>query len=146
MIKYYDYALDLGFAFTAWKVQGLTFEYIIICIDGKKPWSFENLYVVFSRVKTNEGIRCLPLSNEFNPISLKSKLPNIWTTRWRLDTLNNLKWCSNPSNAKLRMKIKKKSKAEAYEEARQRFERQNLKEMEIDYDHLDERALKIVPQ
>ena len=56
--------------------------------------------------------------------------------------MNNLKWCSNPSNAKLRMKIKKKSKAEAYEEARQRFERQNLKEMEIDYNHLDKRALK----
>ena len=28
-IKYYDHALDLGFAFTAWKVQGHTYDCII---------------------------------------------------------------------------------------------------------------------
>ena len=33
-IKHQDYALDLGFAFTAWKVQDLTYDCIIICIDG----------------------------------------------------------------------------------------------------------------
>lgn len=32
-IKYSDHALDLGFAFTAWKVQGLIFDLIIILLD-----------------------------------------------------------------------------------------------------------------
>ena len=105
-INYCDHALDLGFALTAWKVQGLTFEFIIMSLDGQKLCSFENLYVVFSRVKTNDGIRCSPLSKSFNPQNLKNKLPNMWTTRWRIDTRSNVKWSSDPSNSKLRMKIK----------------------------------------
>ena len=80
-IKYYDHALDLGFAFVAWKVQGLAFECVIICIYGEKCWTFENLCLAFSRVKTNEGIRCLPLTKAFNLSTLKNKLPSIWTTR-----------------------------------------------------------------
>ena len=68
-IKYFNHALDLGFAFTAWKVQGLIFNLIIILLDqfpGRKNWTFENLYLVFSRVTTNDGIRYLPLTQQCN--------------------------------------------------------------------------------
>ena len=71
IVKYIYHALDLGYAFTAWKVQGLIFDFIIIHLDGSKPWTFESLYVVFSRVTTNEGIRCLLLTPYFNTNSLK---------------------------------------------------------------------------
>ena len=80
-IAYQDHVLELEFSFAAWKVQGLTYDCAIICIGSQKTWAFKNLCVVFSRVKTNEGIRYLPLSKDFNSSMLLNKLPIIWTTR-----------------------------------------------------------------
>ena len=68
---------------------------------------------------------CLLLTKVFNPHSLKNKLPSMWATGQRLDTLSNSKQSSNHSDAKLKIKNKNRSKAEVYKEARQRFEMQN---------------------
>ena len=79
-IQYQQHAVDLGFSFTVWKVQGLTFDKIIIHLDpveGCKDWTFENIYVAFSRVRKNAGIRCLKLDARFNPVKLIKKIPNI---------------------------------------------------------------------
>ena len=62
-------------------MQGLAFNCIIDCADNQKPWSFENLHVVFYRVKGNEGIRYSPLTKAFNPCALKNELTSTWTTR-----------------------------------------------------------------
>ena len=73
-------------------------------------------------MKINEGIYYLLLLASFSTSSLKNKLLNIWTIRWYLDTKNNLKLSRNPSNRKLRFKIKKQSKADTFEESRKTIE------------------------
>ena len=58
-IEYKDHPLELAFAFTVWKVQGLTFDKIILALEPLKGknWTFENLYVAFSRITTINGIK-----------------------------------------------------------------------------------------
>ena len=111
-IQYEDHFLELGFVFTVWKVQGLTLDKVILALEllGKKSWNFEMIYVSFSRTKTVDGIRCLPLSKSFDKRKFLNLLPNINTTRWRMDTAkgNGQKWTKNPLSAKLRDKVKKK--------------------------------------
>ena len=79
-------------------------------------------------LSSNDGIRCLPLSSQYNPNQLRTTLPSIQTTRQRLDTQHNRKWNSDPSNRKLRRKTRKKSKAEAFEVARKNAESKNALE------------------
>ncbi len=53
-VTYYAHAVDLAFAITVWKCQGGTFKYIIALLEhtpGSPALSFENLYVMFTRVK-----------------------------------------------------------------------------------------------
>ena len=73
-----------------------------------KNWTFENLYVGYSRITTNNGIRCLPLSQRFDRRKFLNLRPNINTTRWRMDTAKGNKWIKNPKSAELRDKVKKK--------------------------------------
>ncbi len=53
-VTYYAHAVDLAFAITVWKCQGGTFDYIIALLvhtPGSPTLTFENLYVMFTRVK-----------------------------------------------------------------------------------------------
>jgi hypothetical protein len=53
-VTYYAHAVDLAFAITVWKCQGGTFDYIIALLEhnpGSPALTFENLYVMFTRVK-----------------------------------------------------------------------------------------------
>ena len=75
-INYKDHPLELGFAFTVWKVQGISLDKIILALEPlgrRRAWTFENFYVRFSRVRTINGIRCLPLSNKFDRIKFLTK-------------------------------------------------------------------------
>lgn len=109
-IEYKDHPLELAFAFTVWKVQGLTFDKIIHALEllKGKNWTFENLYVGFLRITTINSIRCLPLSQRFDRRKFLNLRPNINTTRWKMDTLKGNKWIKNPKSAELRDKVKKK--------------------------------------
>jgi hypothetical protein len=75
-VTYYAHAVDLAFAITVWKCQGGTFDYIIALLDhtpGSPTLTFENLYVMFTRVKMAGKFRCFPLSLAFN----KAKIYNL---------------------------------------------------------------------
>ncbi len=64
LVTYYAHAVDLAFAITVWKCQGGTFDYIIGLLEqspGSPTLTFENLYVMFTRVKKASKFRCLPL-------------------------------------------------------------------------------------
>jgi len=53
-VPYHAHAVDLAFAITVWKCQGGTFKYIIALLEhtpGSPALSFENLYVMFTKVK-----------------------------------------------------------------------------------------------
>jgi hypothetical protein len=53
-VTYYAHAVDLTFAITVWKCQAGTFDYIIGLLEqspGSPILTFENLYVMFTRVK-----------------------------------------------------------------------------------------------
>ncbi len=53
-VTYYAHAVNLAFAVTVWKCQGGTFDYIIALLKqtlGSPTLTFENLYVMFTRVK-----------------------------------------------------------------------------------------------
>ncbi len=53
-VTYYDHAADLAFAITVWKCQGGTVDYILALLEhtpGSPTLTFENLYVMFTRVK-----------------------------------------------------------------------------------------------
>ncbi len=53
-VTYYAQAVDLAFAMTVWECQGGTFDYIIALLEqtpGSPTLTFENLYVMFTRVK-----------------------------------------------------------------------------------------------
>ncbi len=53
-VTYYAHAVDLAFAITVWKCQGGTFDYIIALLEqtpGSPTLTFENSYVMFTRVK-----------------------------------------------------------------------------------------------
>ena len=104
-----NHPLELGFAFTVWKVQGLTFDKVILWLNrrkGKRHWTLENLYVAFSRVRTANGIRCFPLTKKFKSSVLRNLVPDINATRWRMDTKKGNKWEKNPASASLRNKVK----------------------------------------
>ena len=67
-VTYYAHAVDLAFAITVWKCQGGTFKYIIALLEhtpGSPALSFENLYVMFTKVKEANHFQCLPLSSTF---------------------------------------------------------------------------------
>jgi hypothetical protein len=60
-VTYYAHAVDLAFAITVLKCQGGTFKYIIALLEhtpGSPALSFENLYVMFTRVKKASNFRC----------------------------------------------------------------------------------------
>ena len=87
-VSYYAHAVDLAFAITVWKCQGGTFKYIIALLEhspGSPALSFENLYVMFTRVKKATNFRCLPLSSAFNKQKLLHLRPKILATKWRMD-------------------------------------------------------------
>jgi hypothetical protein len=53
-VTYFAHAVDLAFAITVWKCQGGTFDYIIALLEqtpGSPNLTFDNLYVMFTRVK-----------------------------------------------------------------------------------------------
>ena len=87
-IEYKDHPLELAFAFTVQKVKGLIFDKIILALEPLKGknWTFENLYVGYSRIRTNNGIRCLPLSQRFDRRKFLNLCLNISTMRWRINT------------------------------------------------------------
>ncbi len=87
-MTFYAHAIDLAFAITVWKCQGGTFKYIIALLEhtpGRPALSFENLYVMFTRVKEANHFRCLPLSSTFNKQKLLQMRPRILATKWRMD-------------------------------------------------------------
>ena len=92
--RFKQHACELAFCLTVWKAQGRTFDKVILHLEpsGWKGWSFENLYVAFSRVRMNASIRCLPLSPSFKICSFRNLLPNIWSTRWRIVTREHGTW------------------------------------------------------
>ena len=101
-VTYYAQAGDLVFAITVWKCQGGTFKYIIALLEhtpGSPALSFENLYVMFTRVKKAGHFWCLPLSSTFN----KQKLLQLWlrilVTKWRMDIDKSGYWRPHVSNS-----------------------------------------------
>jgi hypothetical protein len=79
-VSYYAHAVDLAFAITIWKCQGGTFKYIIALLEhtpGSPALSFENFYVMFTRVKKASSFGCLPLSSTFNKQKLLHLRPKI---------------------------------------------------------------------
>jgi hypothetical protein len=87
-VTYYAHAVDLAFAFTVWKCQGGTFDYIIPLLKhtpGSPSLSFEKLYVMFRRVKMTCRFSCLPLSPAFNKAKLYHLRLKILATKWRMD-------------------------------------------------------------
>ena len=93
-------------------MQGLTFDKVILWLDlskGQRRWTLENLYVKFSKVRLVNGIRCFSLSKKNIEYIFRSLVPDINTTRWRIDTAKGKKWMKNPASAALRSKIKDKN-------------------------------------
>ena len=58
----------------------------------------------------NASIRCLPLSPSFKIRSFRNLLPNIWSTRWRMDTREDGTWRQNQIAIDLFEKRSKKPK------------------------------------
>jgi hypothetical protein len=87
-VTYYAHAVDLAFAITVWKFQGGTFDYIIALLEqtpGSPTLTFENLYVMFIRVKKASKFWCLPLLKAFNKTKLYHLHPKILATKWIMD-------------------------------------------------------------
>jgi len=64
-ISYWTFGLELGFAVTIHKLQGLTLNKLIIQLNrpptGKNQMTFEGFLVALSRVRNQESIRRLPI-------------------------------------------------------------------------------------
>jgi hypothetical protein len=94
-LHYEKHAVDLALAITVYKSQGGTFDYVIVLLEPSNPknkLTFETLYVMFSRVRLGNHIRCIPLSATFDRKAIKELLPNIYATKWRMDLDANGKW------------------------------------------------------
>ncbi len=114
-MTYYAHAVDLAFAVTVWKCQGGTFEYIIALLEhtpGSPTLTFEELYVMFTRVKRACGFRCLPLSPAFTKAKLYHLRPKILATKWRMDIDESGYWKPHVSNSPALL-VPKTSKAVA---------------------------------
>jgi hypothetical protein len=87
-VTYYAHAVDLAFAITVWKCQGVTFDYIIALLEHSPvslTLTFEKLYVMFTRVKMAYNFQCLHLSPALNKATLYNLRPKILATKWRMD-------------------------------------------------------------
>ncbi len=94
-VTYYAHTVDLAFAITVWKCQGGTFEYIIALLKhspGSPARIFEKLYVMITRVKEANHIRCLPLSPIYDKRTLFHLQPKILATKWRMDINKHGYW------------------------------------------------------
>ena len=73
-IEYHPHAIDLSFAITTWKSQGATLDYVITLLEhspNSPRLTFEMLYVMFSRARSANKFRCMPLSHSFQKSNLK---------------------------------------------------------------------------
>ncbi len=114
-MTYYAHAVDLAFAVTVWKCQGGTFDYIIALLEhtpGSPTLTFENLYVMFTRVKRACRFQCLQLSPAFNKGKLYNLRPKILATKWRMDIDKSGYWKPHVSNSPA-LSVPKTSKAVA---------------------------------
>jgi hypothetical protein len=103
-VTYYAHAVYLAFAITVWICQGGTFKYIIALLEhtpGSPALSFENLYVMFTRVKKANHFQCLPLSSTFNKQKLLHLRPRILATKWRMEIDKYGYWRPHVSNSLL---------------------------------------------
>ncbi len=101
-MTYYAHTVDLVFAITAWKCQGGTFDYIIALLEhtpGSPILTFENLYVMLTRVKMACKFRCLPLSPAFNKAKLYNYRPKILASKWRMDIDESGYWKLHVANS-----------------------------------------------
>ncbi len=117
-VTYYAHAVDLTFAITVWKCQGGKIKYYIIALLEQTPGSptltFENLYVMFTRVKKACKFWCLPLSKAFNKTKLYHLRPKILATKCRMDISRDGYWkpCVRNSSALSAPKISKAASAQ----------------------------------
>ena len=65
-LTFYDFGIDLAFALTYYKVQGLTLDRVILDMDTTvmPKINVAAIYVGLSRVRRGDHIRCLPTSND----------------------------------------------------------------------------------
>jgi hypothetical protein len=87
-VTYYAHAVDLAFAITVWKCQGIAFVYILALLkhsSGSPTLTFEKLYVMFTCVKMACQFCCSPLSPAFNKAKLYHLRPKICATKWKMD-------------------------------------------------------------
>ena len=66
---------------------------------GSPTLTFENLYVMFTRVKKACKFRCLPLSKAFNKTKLYHLRPKILATKWRMDVGSDGYWKPHVRNS-----------------------------------------------
>jgi hypothetical protein len=114
-VTYYAHAVDLAFAITVWKCQGGTFDYIIALLEqtpGSPTFTFEKLYVMFTRVKKACKFQCLPLSSAFNKAKLYHLRPKILATKWGMDIDKGGYWKLHVINSPA-LSVPKTSKAVA---------------------------------
>jgi hypothetical protein len=87
---------------TVWKCQGGTFEYIIALLEhspGSPAFTFEKLYVMFTRVKEANHFKCLPLSPIYDKLTLFHLRPKILATKWQMDINEHGYWKLWTSNS-----------------------------------------------
>jgi hypothetical protein len=83
-VTYYAHAVDLAFAITVWMCQGGTFDYIIALLEHTSvipTLTFDELYVMFTRVKMASKFHCLPLYPAFTKAKLYHLCPKILATK-----------------------------------------------------------------
>ena len=94
-LAYRQHAVELAFAITVWKSQGGTYRNVLMLLEGSPDapkWCFEHIYVALSRVPSELGFRCFPLSPAFRRQLLANLRPNIWATKWRMDIREDGYW------------------------------------------------------
>jgi hypothetical protein len=92
-LGYKAHGVDLAYALTVWKAQGMTLSHVIALLDGgpRSKITYEGLYVIKSRVPSNDRIRCLGVAE--NPgIKLGRLRPNPLAVRYRQDIGDDGYW------------------------------------------------------
>jgi hypothetical protein len=92
-LGYKAHGVDLAFALTVWKAQGMTLSHVIALLDGgpDSKITFECMYVIKSRVPSIDRIKCLGVAK--NPeIKLSRLRPSALAVRYRQDIGDDGYW------------------------------------------------------
>jgi hypothetical protein len=88
-IFYKTHGVDLAYALTVWKAQGKTLSHVIALLDNGpngKAITFEILYVIKSRVRSVENLRCLGMEGKPQQVvDLANLRPHPLAIRYRQD-------------------------------------------------------------